>query len=238
MIKTKKIFIALSIVALLFISAGPSYSANDPLPWLNFGNNLIWDSNNSTLTNDPSVYVTSVRYLDNSAANIYSGDPVLANIIFSPFSIDPVAVDLSISFNGIDDDYLKLLATDGSGITWFSANLDVSGPAPGLSTGLQNYLIKSNGLSVASSAGSRWADEFSSIIDLSATNPAVLGVSWNGISSDNGNGVYQINAFSKLAAVSVVPEFHEFAAKTYLKSVLAVRRKVSVSTRVVRSASE
>lgn len=206
MIKTKTLFTAICAIVTLFLSAGPSYSANDLLPWLNFGNTLIWDENTSTLTNDSSTYVTSVTYVDNSTADPYSGDPVLGTLTYPPLMLYPVAVELSISYNNTADDYLRLVSADGSGFTWFSAFLEVSGPAPdpvGGPFALQDYMIKSDGLSVASGSGSQWADEFSSIIDLSAAYPAHLNIAWSGVSDDKGNGIYQVNAFSKVA---VVPE--------------------------------
>ena len=202
----KNLFIALSIVMVLLISAAPAYSSGNMLPWLNFGNHLIWDSNNNTLTNDPSTYVTSATYLDNTTVNAYSGDPALGTYSLSPFILYPVTVNLSISYNGIADDYLQLVATDGSGITWLYADLDVSGPVPdpvGSPNTLEEFLIKSNGLSVASGSGSLWADEFSSTINPSAAHPAALNIALSGVSNNQGSGMYQLNAFSKVA---VVPE--------------------------------
>lgn len=204
--KINRTFIAISIVTVLLISAGPAYSSGDMLPWLNFGNHLIWDSNNNTLTNDPSTYVTSATYLDNTTVNAYSGDPALGTYSVSPFILYPVTVSLSISYNGISDDYFQLASTDGSGITWLYADLDVSGPVPdpvGVPDTLEEYMIKSTGLSVASGSGSLWADEFSSMINPSAVYPAVLNIALSGVANDQGSGIYQLNAFSKVA---VVPE--------------------------------
>lgn len=113
------------------------------LPWLDFGSNLIWNSNTNTLSDGGLAFVDSLIYRD--------GTGVPPPFPPSP-STDPVIwlpVSLSISFSG------------NSGIgsvsigSWFSADLTYSGPVVNPLGATPNpVIVNMSNISVTTGAGS------------------------------------------------------------------------------------
>ncbi len=160
------------------------------LPWLDFGSNLIWDSNTNTLTNHASTYVNSVTYRNGATyPTIPISFPLSDGVIFSP-------VSMSISFDGNNtNDFINI----GS---WLSASLNVTGPTPNPLTPNQFIVnVSSAGMNVNTGAGSPWADEFDSTIDYSLLYPARLIINPFGSYIPLGGGRYKVNAPGKLAPV-------------------------------------
>ncbi len=185
----------LTVVSVMLITTNIYATA---LPWLDFGDHLIWNSHQNTVTSGhlgdygDYTFVKSLTYKDGS---------ITPPPIFPPS--DPVLytpVSLSISFDGDNtNDYLKIG-------TWLSANLEVTGAAPDpLSASPNPFIvkIKSDGLTVDTGAGSRWADEFFQSIDFSLLYPAELRIAWLGAYIDLGGGLYDVNAVGK---VNPIPE--------------------------------
>ena len=139
----KTLLVLLVIVTAVMFSTSVFATA---LPWLDFGSNLIWNSNTNTLTDGGLDFVNSITYRDNTT----TPPPPFDMAFMSP-------VSLSISFDGNNtNDYIQI----GS---WLSASLNVTGPTPNpLGASPNPYLINvsSTGLNVNTGAGSRWADEF------------------------------------------------------------------------------
>ncbi len=181
----------LTVVSVMLITTNIYATA---LPWLDFGDHLIWNSHQNTVTagslgDGGLAFVKSLTYKDGSIVPppfFTPSDPVL----WSP-------VSLSISFDGDNtNDYLKIG-------TWLSANLEVTGPAPDPLAGSPNPFdvkIKSDGLIVDTGAGSRWADEFFQSIDSSLLYPAILKIAWLG-SHNLGDGIYLLDAPGKVAPI-------------------------------------
>jgi hypothetical protein len=189
--------IIILIAVLLFIGPSWASASNSSLPWLTFGNNFIWDSNSNTLSDGGLAVVTSVNYLDGTSAPP-PFMPLPDAVLFAP-------VEFSLSFNGIDDDYLLI---EQNGTTWLSADLKIidNNIAP-LSATPNPYtvLLDTASISVAANQGSRWADEFASVLGNATT--AEMDIAWLGYEFESaaGSGQHQVNAFSNIS-VSVVPE--------------------------------
>jgi hypothetical protein len=194
----KKLLILLIIVCGLIYSGSNVAASPSSLPWLTFGNNFIWDDNTNTLSDGGLAYVNSVSYLDGTTTPPpYS--PLADSILFAP-------VTFSLSFDG-DDTNDILLIQQGS-TTWLSADLKIidNNISPLSSTpNPYTVMLDTSSISIAANQGSRWADEFASV--LGNGTYAEMDISWLGYSLANaaGTGMHQVNAFSNIS-VSVVPE--------------------------------
>jgi hypothetical protein len=187
--KMKKILFSVVLIIVAMAFTTNLYATPIPLPWLEFGNNFIWDSNSNMLTGD-STLVDGIRYTDNSSIPppvFPSPDPALWS---------DVIISLSFDGNNTND---TLTITDGV-TTWLSANLDIIGsPIDPLTPGTITVKVELSGLNIATNMGSQWADEFASRI-YSTTYPANMLIGWFGY-SDLGGGVYRLNGGGKIAPV-------------------------------------
>ena len=191
----KVLFVSAMLLIASMLCTAPVHATM--LPWLDFGNNVVWDANSKTLSDGGLANVTSATYIDGSTAGQYSGDPVLGSVTYPPLALHPMPVNFSISFDGNNsNDWISV----GS---WFHANLNIgSGIADPLSASPNPFVvdIKSAGLFIDTGAGSQWADEFGSRIDYSLLYPAQLSIAWLG-SYTIGNDLVKVNASGKVAPV-------------------------------------
>ncbi len=221
------IFIAVTSAVLITQSA---FASNPSMPWLDFGNNLIWDSNSLTLSNDPSTQIMQVTYTDGTSAAPTSFlsplDPVLGVFNYTPpstFDFFNVFVDFSISFDADStNDYLRLVSSDGSNIVWLDAQLDVTGSAinPLTKSGPYTFGLETTNLYVATGMGSQWADEFGAALN---NGVGQLSIVSSGSHIDMGSDRYKVNAFSKVS-VAVVPEPMSYMLFIAGASALSTRR--------------
>lgn len=190
----KFILCAILVIAAMLVTTN-IHATN--LPWLDFGSNLIWDSNTNTLSDGGYAYVNSLTYRDGT-------------IVPPPFppsdSVYGNQVNFSISFDGNNsNDWISI----GS---YFSANLGIIGsPADPFDSGTYVLNVVSNGLTIDTNNGSRWADELDGVLDLSLLSPARLSFAWLG-SRDIGNGLSVMNAPGKLAPIPEPGTFLLFGA--------------------------
>lgn len=193
----KGIKIIIFMVLLIFFIPCKKSLAADGLPWLNFGNIFEWNESTQTLSDGDSLFVQSVTYLDTTTIPppFSPMDPNFDPIIWS-------SVSLSISFNGIDDDYISI---QNASTLFFSANLDIIYPQPD-STGPIPYtvMIKSDGLYLNTASGSEWVRQFSSQIDPSLQYVGYLNIAWfPNFIINTGPDTYKING---VGLITVVPE--------------------------------
>ena len=229
----KKILFLFIAAASAVLITQPAFAGTSSLPWLDFGNNLVWDSNSKTLSNDGTTQVMQVTYADGSSATpmspFSSMDPVLGVFSYTPpttFDYYNVFVDFSISFDSDStNDYLRLWSSDGSNIDWLFAQLDVTGPAmnPLSKSGPYTFGMGTSAPVVASDMGSQWANEFSAALNSSGTGQLSIVSSGSYMERGSNTGVYTVNAFSKVS-VAVVPEPMSYVLFIAGASALATRR--------------
>jgi|Deesub1362A_J573_1020465.scaffolds.fasta_scaffold01017_8 hypothetical protein len=191
----KKLILIGCLILVFSFSVAPFVHA---LPWLDIGDNLLWDENNNVLFDGGLAWVTSITYLDHTTVPppfFPPPDPILySNVrLYLTFNDDPT------------DDVFRIRQWSGGG--WVNVltadpvivrkNINpLAGKPPYYNVFLDNIWIDPSLL-----ASSKWAQEFNYVIShITNTYPAVLNITWGGGSFEfpPGSGVYKINASVKL----------------------------------------
>ena len=186
------------------MTAFASQAKATPLPWLDFGNSFIWDPNNALYTDDGNTGVTEVTYQDGTNTNdsliipplIPGGDPVIGVIDFNTPEVLETKVDLDLSFDGIQNDTIKI--SDGT-TDFLTADIDIVNPAFDPINATPNpFIAKLDNIFIDPGPNnSRWAEEFQTTINGLGGSPE-LRLTFFGVALDNGDGTFTINGGGKV----------------------------------------